>query len=145
MKNLYGITLSLIFLACAKPSNAQIVSFNAGYISETEVVTIGLSEYYVPGFEFDVLFANDDEAGGLGLRGGYMIGLVGSDSFDLYVTPRLGWRYLTYSDGSDREENGLLYEAAAGIYLYPLNFSVGYGKDDLADVDYTSLRVGIAF
>jgi hypothetical protein len=123
------------------------MSFNAGYIPETEVVTIGLSEYYVPGFEFDVLFADSesDEASGLGLRAGYMLKLVGDNAFDFYIAPRLGWRFLTYSDGSDREENGLLYEAAAGIYLYPLNLSVGIGQDDVAETGYTSFRIGIAF
>ncbi|MDZ7758130.1 hypothetical protein [Rhodohalobacter sp.] len=142
MKNLIYITLLFVLFICTKPAKAQDALLNLGYIPEIESLTVGIS---ANSYELDALFKSTDNTSGFGLRGGYMITLLGDKySSNFYIAPRLGYRFESYSDGTDDAE-GLFYEAAAGFLLERFNFSVGYGNDELAETEYISVKLGFAF
>lgn len=141
MKKLIYITLFFVLFVCTKPAKAQDALLNLGYIPEMESLTVGVS---ANSYELDALFKSTDNAAGFGLRAGYMITLLGDKyASNFYVAPRVGYRFESYSDGTDDAE-GVFYEAAAGFFLNPINFSVGYGNDDLADTEYVSIKIGFS-
>ncbi|MFO7798435.1 hypothetical protein [Rhodohalobacter sp.] len=139
MKNLYFLILIYSLSIYTNTATAQDPTVNFGYIPDTEYYSGGIA---FNGYEVDLMISDEEDVEGYAIRAGYMATLLSRRTSNLYVGPRIGYKYENVFGESNSTE-GLFYEAAAGFHLSNFNFSLGYGYDQIAETEYVSLKFGI--
>lgn len=137
--------LLCITLFAASTATAQINVMTLGYQDDLQTIMGG---GIVNNWSFELLVGplgdsiNDDSKSTFGLKVGYMFPLFEENGLALFLGPKAGY-FASENFTQNTSESGLLYGGEAGIYFAPISFSVGYGMNDVTEVEYFSWRVGI--
>lgn len=139
--------LLCITLFAATSLSAQVTAPTMGYQDDLATLTAG---GLFGNLNLDLLLGpigdtiDDDSKSTFGAKVGYMFYLYDENGVALFLGPQVGY-FGTENHTLETSESGLLYGGEVGVYFSPLLISVGYGMNDVSELEYFSFKVGFNF